>query len=115
MATFLNGVKSWLRLLRGMTFGPVVCKKLAADFDKWEPEAWSWGDFRFYRYYLAMREYFRFPGEHGFIVYPSSWYEESGRPFMEPKLGADPVDDIDDSVGAGGINETESTYQDADI
>jgi len=101
--------------LRGMTFGPVVCKKLVADFHKWEPEAWSWGDYRFYRYYLALREYFRFPDENGFIVYPSGWYEEGGRRFKEHKLGADPADNVQAIDGPGSIDETKTAYQYDDI
>ncbi len=35
--------------LRGMTFGPVVCKKLANDFEKWYMDAWALGDLEFYQ------------------------------------------------------------------
>lgn len=76
--------------MRRVTFGPVVCKKLVADFDKWEPEAWALGDFRFYQFYLFLRDCFDFPGENGFVVYPSTWYDLNGKPYREPQLGADP-------------------------
>ncbi|MEZ2352118.1 hypothetical protein [Caballeronia sp. RCC_10] len=33
--------------LRGMTFGPAVCRKLVADFEKWYIDAWALGDLSF--------------------------------------------------------------------
>lgn len=103
-------------MLRGMTFGPVVCKKLVADFNKWDSYAWSLGDYRFYQEYLFFRKCFEFPGEHGLVFYPSDWYEGDGTRFREPKLGADPVDDAIAVVGStGSIDGMQTAHVDDDI
>ncbi|MCP1175859.1 hypothetical protein [Ralstonia chuxiongensis] len=78
-------------LLRGMTFGPVVCAKLVADFDAWDPDIRSRSDDEFYEFYCKMREYFSCGTEKDALVtYPSWWSDREGNIILEPKLGAEP-------------------------
>ncbi|ABF12324.1 hypothetical protein [Cupriavidus metallidurans] len=44
----------------GGTIGPVVCEKIASDFDAWEAAARSLGDERFFEYYVHIRRAFEF-------------------------------------------------------
>ena len=44
----------------GGTIGPVVCEKIASDFDAWEDAARSLGDEKFLEYYLHIRRAFEF-------------------------------------------------------
>jgi len=76
--------------LRGMTYGPVVCAKLVADFDDWDPEIWFRSDEKFYNFYRKMRECFSCARDaNSLVTYPRPWME-GGKFFIEPKLGADP-------------------------
>jgi hypothetical protein len=72
--------------LRGMTFGPVVCRKLAADFKTWESDAWELRDFYFLQMFLHVQRCFNLPDGSCMVTYPQSWHED-GKPFTEPKLG----------------------------
>jgi hypothetical protein len=72
--------------LRGMTFGPVACRKLAADFEKWESDVWASRDFYFLQMYLHLQRCFNLPDGTCMVTYPESWYEDD-KPFTEPKLG----------------------------
>ncbi|GAB7542773.1 hypothetical protein [Cupriavidus sp. 8B] len=78
--------------LRCVPFGPVACRKLAADFDKWEPYAWSLGDFQFYEFYRMMRKCFGSVKENGAVFFPNTWYDGNGRKYTEPRLGSDPIE-----------------------
>ena len=80
--------------LRGMTFGPVVCRKLVADFVKWDMDAWVLGDFKFYQWYGFLRKCFETANGTGMVVYPRTWWDEHGE-FWEPKLGQETVELID--------------------
>jgi|GEM_PF-4915656 len=44
----------------GGTIGPVVCEKIASDFDAWEDAARSLGDEKFLGYYQHIRRAFEF-------------------------------------------------------
>ena len=115
--------------LRGMTFGPVVCRKLAVDFQTWESDAWASRDFEFLQMYLHVQRCFNLPTGTCMVTYPEPW-DEDGETFTEPKLGIETLDLLrqkretvavqsvyadDESVGAGGINEAESAHQYDDI
>ncbi|HIH2750536.1 hypothetical protein L3V59_39305 [Burkholderia aenigmatica] len=78
--------------LRGMTFGPVACKKLAADFTAWDMKAWAVGDLKFYQWYCFLRECFETANGTGMVVYPALWFETKRGPFWEPKLGQETID-----------------------
>ncbi|WMY11117.1 hypothetical protein [Paraburkholderia phenoliruptrix] len=69
--------------LRGMTFGPVVCQKLWADFEKWESKALALGNSDFVEMYDYMWSTFS-PGEGGMVIYPRFWREDT-----EPMLGVE--------------------------
>jgi len=68
--------------LRGMPFGPVVCQKLTADFEKWETTAYAFGDADFTSMYRFMRSTFSLAGETGMVTYSCQWTEDT-----EPILG----------------------------
>jgi len=68
--------------LRGMTFGPVVCQKLVADFQRWEPEALALDDSDFSSMYDYIWSTFGGAGEAGMARYAWHWSEDT-----EPKLG----------------------------
>jgi len=71
-------------------FGPVVCAKLAADFDEWDSNTRSRSDDRFYEFYCKLRECFSWPvGKSALVTYPTPWFNERGIPIFEPKLEAD--------------------------
>lgn len=72
--------------LRGMTFGPVVCKKLDADFQRWKSKAVELGNSDFVQMYDFMWSTFGLDGEAGMVVYPSYWNEGA-----EPKLGVETI------------------------
>jgi hypothetical protein len=80
--------------LRGMTFGPVVCKKLVADFEKWYMDAWALGDLEFYDWYVFMQDCFETANGTGMVVYPETWWDGKGE-HWEPKLGQETVELID--------------------
>jgi hypothetical protein len=73
--------------LRGMTFGPVVCRKLAADFKTWESDAWALRDFYFLQTYLHVQRCFNLPDGTCMVTYPEPW-DEDGESSTEPKLGS---------------------------
>ena len=68
--------------LRGMTFGPVVCQKLATDFEKWKSAADTLGDSEFSGWYSHIWSTFSLAGDAGRVTSPWGWTED-----MEPKLG----------------------------
>lgn len=99
--------------LRGMTFGPVACEKLTADFREWESKASALNDAQFSKLYDYMRSTFAMANEIGMVTYGWCWRED-----MEPKLGIetlklfqspddndDPADDIDDADDSDGADE----------
>ncbi|MEX3785804.1 hypothetical protein [Paraburkholderia sp. BR14374] len=77
--------------LRGMTFGPVACRKLAADFAKWQEAASALEDTRFSQMYTHVRECFDLANGIGMVTYPSRW-SEGGEEFREPKLGIETLE-----------------------
>ncbi|SPB14763.1 hypothetical protein NOV72_01995 [Caballeronia novacaledonica] len=68
--------------LRGMTFGPVVCQRLAADFRKWQSAAHALDDSNFSGWYSHIWSTFAMADEAGIVTYGWCWTED-----MEPKLG----------------------------
>ncbi|CAL8477097.1 hypothetical protein [Caballeronia sp. S22] len=72
--------------LRGMTFGPVVCQKLDADFEKWKSKAVTLGSPDFVEMYDYMWSTFGIEGKAGMVIYPCHWDEGT-----EPKLGVETI------------------------
>ncbi|WP_250477288.1 MULTISPECIES: hypothetical protein [unclassified Caballeronia] len=68
--------------LRGMTFGPVVCQKLKADFGKWQSAAHALDDSNFSGWYSHIRSTFAMADEAGMVMYGWYWSDDT-----EPKLG----------------------------
>jgi hypothetical protein len=69
-----------------MTFGPVVCAKLAADFEKWAAEAYALNDLNFSQMYNHIWATFGEADGTGMVTYPCAWY--ANRELLtEPKLG----------------------------
>lgn len=68
--------------LRGMTFGPVVCQKLAADFEKWESKVSALADSKFSEMYGYLWSTFSLAADAGMVTYGWHWSENT-----EPKLG----------------------------
>ncbi|MFM0702019.1 hypothetical protein [Paraburkholderia sediminicola] len=79
--------------LRGMTFGPVVCQKLAADFREWEPKALELNDAKFSQMYDYIWPTFGMADETGMVTYGWGWDED-----MEPKLGIETLAIFEDHV-----------------
>ncbi|PLP96831.1 hypothetical protein [Cupriavidus pauculus] len=77
--------------MSGMTFGPVVCKKLVADFDAWEEAVKSIGEDKFYEYHMELRRCFAHAGDNGMVVFPFGWVTrlDDLPPYGEPVLGLD--------------------------
>jgi hypothetical protein len=65
-----------------MTFGPVVCQKLATDFEKWKSAADTLGDSKFSSWYSHIWSTFSLAGDAGRVTSPWGWTKD-----MEPKLG----------------------------
>ncbi|AJF00201.1 MULTISPECIES: hypothetical protein [Pandoraea] len=57
-------------LYRGRPMDDDVCRKLVADFDRWEAHAQSIGNRKFYDYYQMLRECFRFASSNGVVIFP---------------------------------------------
>ncbi|CAL8477094.1 hypothetical protein [Caballeronia sp. S22] len=74
--------------IRGMTFGPAVCKKLTHDFRTWGYAASSLGNSDFSYMLRHIGGAFRVASETGtgMIRYPWQWTQD-----MEPKLGIEKV------------------------
>jgi hypothetical protein len=72
--------------IRGMTFGPVVCKKLDADFRKWKSKAVVLGNSDFVQMYDYTWSTFGLEGETGMVIHPCYWNEAT-----EPKLGVETI------------------------
>ncbi|WP_250477284.1 hypothetical protein [Caballeronia sp. INML1] len=72
--------------IRGMTFGPVVCKKLDADFHKWKSKASVLGNSDFVQMYDFMWSTFGLDGDAGMVIHPCYWDEDT-----EPKLGVETI------------------------
>ncbi|REG51070.1 hypothetical protein B0G80_7554 [Paraburkholderia sp. BL6669N2] len=74
--------------MRGMTFGPAVCKKLADDFINWGYVAQASGDshFSFMCDHIGSAFYIASESGTGMVRYPWQWTQD-----MEPKLGIEKV------------------------
>jgi len=75
-------------LYRGTPMDEKVCRKLLADFDRWDGRARSIENMKFYDYYKMLRECFQFSASNGVVVFPYARAEskESPRPEQVEEL-----------------------------
>lgn len=70
-------------LYRGTPMDETVCRKLAADFDRWDGQARSTENRKFYDYYKMLHECFQFSANNGVVVFPYARAESKGAPCLE--------------------------------